>query len=121
MLFIFVGFAFPVTFATCLSMVFLLGTFSGVFFEGLTGEVSVSVGMPREDSNRLAVVVIVWFDCFAVGVIFVWASVVVFSTACCVVVSGLGMVVSLSFATFRTGGVEETGGLFANFLKLDDS
>ena len=66
MLFIFVDFAFPVTFATsfCI-LVSLLGNLSGISLKGLTREVSGSVRMPREDSNRLAV--FVRSDCTVVG------------------------------------------------------
>ena len=71
MLLIFVDFAFPVTFATgCFILVSLMGTFSGISLEGFIREVSGSVGMPREDSNRLAVFVLL--DCTVVGVVLVW-------------------------------------------------
>ena len=65
-----------------LSMIrFVLVSLSGIFFgtspEGSIWGVSGLVGMPREDSNRLAV--FVWSDCTVVGV-FVCAGGVICST-----------------------------------------
>ena len=71
-LFIFVDFAT----GFCI-LVSLLVILSGISLEGLIREMSGSVGMPREDSKRLAV--FVRSDCTVVGVAFVWAGGVDFS------------------------------------------
>ena len=76
---ILVDFAFPVTFATgFFVLASFLGICSGISLEGSIRDVSGSVGMPREDSNRLAV--FVWSVCTVVGVVFVFAGGVVFLT-----------------------------------------
>ena len=88
---ILVDFTFPVTFATgFFVLVSLMGVCFGISSEGSIRDVSGSVGMPREDSNRLAVCV--RSDCSFAGVVFVFAGGVVFSTVFCDVVSGPGTV-----------------------------
>ena len=76
------------------------------------------VGMPREDSNRLAVFVL--SDCTIVGV-FVCCGGVIFSTVFCGVVSGPRTV--FVFAMFKVVFIGEAGRFvsLASFWKRDDS
>ena len=113
-----VDFAFLVTFATgFLGLVSLVRIFSGTS-EGFIWGMSGLVGMPREDSNRLAV--FDWSDCIVVGVS-ICAGGVICSTVFCGVVSGPGMVLILS--AFKVGCVGEAGGSvsLANSWNWDDS
>ena len=81
-LIVLVGFGFCV-------LVSLAGISSRISLEGFIWGVSGLVGVPRENSNRLAV--FVWSDCTVFGVS-VCAGGVICSTVFCGVVSGPGVV-----------------------------
>ena len=118
-LLVLVDFVFPVTFATgFFGLVSLAGGFFGTSLEVSIWVASGLVGMPREDSNRLAV--FVWSDCTVVGVS-VCAGGVICSTFFCGVVSGPGMVFILS--AFKVGCIGEAGGFvsLSSSWKRDDS